>query len=296
VAFGMLSMIRSLLEKHEFREVVICWDYGRSKTKTEMYPEYKKGRRSEDTDQYRSYVEIVKQIGEMYDIFPYFGLKQLRLEGVEADDVIGLLCQELQGKKSVLVVSSDRDLLQLTSLGITVYLPVKDVYLTKENFESIEGMKSSDYIFYHTLKGCSGDNITGLRGIGPVTAKKLIGKFGPWITWFDEEPIRYKCEKRFIKPEIVNSLKPSQKKILQNPQAIEILVRNYSLMAVGFLDMDRMGDVVMLYYGQKLVFDEKKIQEYFFEKQFDSILARFRAWIFPFRKLHYRDVHDTMEM
>jgi 5'-3' exonuclease len=291
VAYGMLNMLRSLLEQNDIGEICICWDYKGYTSKKAIYPEYKGDRKQkrEDAGQHELYIEILKQINELYEILPAFGIKQLRKEGVEADDLIGLLVEEMlqRNRKDILVVSGDRDLFQLVDHGITIYFPNKDIYLTEENFEKEvedEGVKLEIppylYIFYKTLKGDAGDNIKGLGGFGKKTATRLLKEYGAWTEWFEQgKP----------KVEILLKLNKAQKAKLLSKDALDILIRNFNLMSAGYLDADKMGDVIMDYYGQKPVFEEDKIRTFFESKEFTSRLAQFRAWLHPFKMLHYRE-------
>jgi 5'-3' exonuclease len=289
VAYGLLNMLRTLLEQNDIKEVCICWDYKGYASKRAIYPEYKQNRAKkhgeEGTDHYNLYLEIIKQIDELYAVLPAFGIKQLRREGIEADDLIGLLCEELiQRKKTILVVSGDQDLFQLVDrCGVTVYYPVKDVYITKENFEKEVGIHPSLFIFMKCLIGDTGDNIKGVGGFGEKTAPRLLKAYGPWTDWFvDGHP----------KGEILMNVNKSQKARMLNINFLDTLILNFNLMSVGYLDADKMGDVILDYYGQKAVLDEATIRQFFLDKQFSGHLAKYRSWLHQFMKLHYREATD----
>lgn len=275
VVFGVLSMIRSILGRFEFSEILICWDLKGSILKKSIYPEYKEHRKKSMPQEY--YVNVIKQIEDLVVILPAFGIKQLRRVGVEADDIIGILCENIRQK--ILVLSSDQDLFQVISLGADVYYPPKDIILTGDNFEETYGVRPKDWIFYRTVIGDASDNIKGLPGFGEVTGKKLISKFGPWPNWFGAE--------NKVKLEVLCEVNKTQKTVLQSDDVLEVLTRNYSLMTLGFLDTDSSVEI-MAEYDQKPVFDEMKIRGYFLEKQFDSFLNRFHGWVHPFRTVYLR--------
>jgi len=274
VTFGMLSMVRSLLEEYQPKVVCICWDFKGSEAKETVFPEYKEHRkkiRSGLPDDF--YKEIIIQIAELQTMLPYFGVRQLKKEGIEADDLIGLLCSLLE---KVLVVTSDRDLLQVVSMGANLFYTPKGEVVTHENFTRFSKVKPELYVYYRSLIGDPGDGIPGLKGFGEVTANRLIEKYGKWEDWFEGNRVRV---------EVLEGLNKSQKRILQDPETKGILIRNYTLMNIGGLIQDRKNEIVGEFLSQKPVFNEEKIREYFLENQFDSYLARYHAWIHPFRRL-----------
>jgi DNA polymerase-1 len=281
VAFGFLRMTRSLIEKHKPKEVCVCWDAkGGSASKKALYPVYKEQRKQEVGAPFSIYQEIIKQIDEMYSILPDFGLKQIKIEGLEADDAIGLLVDILPASTQMLVVSSDRDLFQLVNEGATVYYPKDDIYLTKENFEEYFGLKPECYVYYKSLVGDSSDNIKGLEQFGEKTSTRLSRKFGPWINWFSDGNVSIS---------VLNDLKKKQREIIMRSESYEILLRNFALIKLGLLDVNFKDEVWKEYESQKPIFDEQKIKGYLFDKQFSSILARFNAFIHPFRLLSRKE-------
>lgn len=278
VSFGVMNMIRSMIERFDIKDICVCWDYKGSASKRRAYPDYKKKRKPHDAlpDHYK---EIQVQINRLFEILPAFGIKQLRREGVEADDIIGILCEGLVGQsKQVLALSSDQDLLQLVALGADVYYPHKDLIFTKGNFEAEMGVKPEDFIFYKALKGDSGDNIKGLSGFGPVTAKKFINKYGSWVNWY---------EGTALKPKIyLDGLNSKQRVSIKG--GLETLILNYTLMSVGWLDKSFTGELMEDFNNQHPIFEEEKVKEYFLDQQFDSMVNRWRAWTHPFRMLTWR--------
>ncbi len=294
VIFGVMKMLRSMIERFEVKDICVCWDWKGSVLKKAAYSDYKKNRRGTLPPEY--YSDLDSQIDKLYKMLPAFGIKQLRREGVEADDIIGLLCEGLmaQGKK-VLVLSSDQDLFQLVAFGVDIYYTHKDFIYTKENFKeniSEQGlnleMEPENFIFYKTLKGDEGDNISGLGGFGKVTAKKLINRFGPWTEWYETKADLVKV-RHVLKPTIsIDGLTAKQKTSIQAEGALEKLLLNYSLMSVGWLDRDISESLLEEFYSQAPAFEEEKIKDYFLDQQFEGTLVRWRTWSHPFRILFRR--------
>ena len=76
-------------------------------------------------------------------------------------------------EKYDIIVSMDKDLLQLVSSNTTIYNPTKKIMITPMNFESITGVKIENYVYYKALLGDTSDNVVGVSGYGKVKSKKL---------------------------------------------------------------------------------------------------------------------------
>ncbi len=292
VVFAMLNMIRHQIDKHKPEEVCVCWDWQGSKIKEALYPEYKEDRKvaREKKDVYdplakNVYLDISKQIKELQEILPFFGIKQVRVQGVEADDVIGLLCEELKGKS--LVVSSDKDLLQLVNIGAEVYYTPKDVLVTRDNFQELFGVTPELFIYYKAILGDASDCIEGLKGFGPKTSAKIVSKYGKWTNWVHING------GGLIKSGILGDLNIKQRAEICNEagfikkEAIDKLDRNYALMKAGYLIQDLKDFIVKEFSDQTTVFDSEQVEKYFADKQFGSFLARYQSWIMPFSMMAY---------
>lgn len=276
VTFGMLSMIRSLLEDYQPKSACVCWDLGGAKAKSEVYPMYKQERKQKHDMPDFFYKEILVQINELQKMLPYFGLKQLIKKGVEADDLIGTLCD---GLDNVLVVSSDKGMFQVIETGACLFYPPKNILVNRENFEEVVGIECGLYPYFLTLTGHSGGGVPGLEKFGKVTAKRMLEKYGAWIDWFTGNRIR---------AGVLEDLNKSQKEVILNPKTKEILVRNYQLIKLGYLVKNMKDEILSEFHSQEINFNEEKIKEFFFKNQFASYLARFHSWIHPFRKLTLR--------
>lgn len=273
VTFGMLNMLRALLEDYNPKEVCVCWDLGGSKAKLKVYPQYKESRKKKHELPSEFFKEILVQISELQNMLPSFGIKQIVREGVEADDLIGLLCS---GLKNVLVVSSDRGLFQVISLGASLYWTSKNVIVKRENFKEVTGVDIELFPYYLTLVGHKGGGIPGLGKFGPKTTIKLLENHGDWTNWFVGGR---------VKAGVLEDLNKSQKEIIQSSETKLILKRNYELTSLGFLVKDLKDEVLNDLSNQKSTFDEEKIKEFLLKNQFVSYLARYRSWIHPFRRL-----------
>jgi len=272
VAYGMLNMVRSLIEDYQPKSVCVCWDAGGSKAKREFYPDYKKDREvSHFPEQFTRDISI--QIQKLQSVLQCFGIYQLSRSGVEADDIIGLLCSQY-GNGS-LVVSGDKGIFQVVQYGASIYFPNKNIVINKNNFTEVVGVDLDYYTYYLSLVGHKGGGIPGISGIGPVTAKKLLTKYGPWTDWFVGGRIRIG---------VLEDMNKKQQEIMLS-DILPVLNRNYKLALLGGLVEDIKDGLVAELHSQKPVLDEDAIKKFFTENQFVKYLASFRGWIHPFRRL-----------
>jgi DNA polymerase-1 len=250
----------------------VCWDYGGSWARKAFYPDYKK--RDLDKVDFVLRNEILRQIGILWLELPYFGIRQIRREGVEADDLIGFLAEEL---RDVMIVSNDKDMWQLVNESTSVFYPPKQILIHSGNFLQEVGMTPELFLFYKTIIGDHVDNISGLSRFGKITAKRLITTYGAWHNWFDAE--------WRIKPSILESLNKIQRKVLQGPEVLETLTRNYALMKLGYLIPESKDGIIGEFYSQKGSFNEAEVKEFFKQYGFVYWLSRFKQWTRPFTML-----------
>jgi DNA polymerase-1 len=136
----------------------------------EIYPDYKAHRSEMDP-------EMKEQMPYFEPLIEAFGIPGVRVEGVEADDIIATLATEYGPSYKVTIVSSDKDLLQLLGGNVTMLDTMKnkvfDPAAVKEKF----GVGPEKVIEVQALIGDSSDNIPGVPGVGPKTAAELVHQF-----------------------------------------------------------------------------------------------------------------------
>lgn len=166
---GMFREVANMIRIHRPDNIVICWDKGQSRERLKMYPAYKGNRDKSDLALQEN---LAFQIQHAKMIFKSLPVKQIAVDGVEADDVIGFLSKQLSGKK--MIFSNDTDFLQLVNEDTELFFPTKKKMVTKKNITEHLGFDPKFYVLWKSLVGDSSDNIKGIHGVGPVTATKVI--------------------------------------------------------------------------------------------------------------------------
>ncbi|MBL0386270.1 DNA polymerase I [Tumebacillus sp. ITR2] len=174
-AFGFTQMLLRLLQDEKPTHLVVAFDKGKANFRHEVFSEYK-GTREKTPGELREQFPIVREILQSFDI-PY-----VEIEGYEADDIIGTLTKqaETEGYQS-LVVTGDKDLLQLVSDQVTTMLTRKGITETEKygipQIHERYGLTPQQIIDLKGLMGDSSDNIPGIPGVGEKTALKLLAQY-----------------------------------------------------------------------------------------------------------------------
>jgi 5'-3' exonuclease len=174
--FGFLNMLLKAIEQMEPTHLFVAWDVSRDTFRRELFPAYK-GTRGELPD------ELHPQFETMKDVLNALGVAQHFDERYEADDILGTLAHQAanEGHK-VLVLTGDRDALQLVRPNITVAIMKKGItemdMFTPEYLMETWELTAEQIIDLKGLMGDTSDNIPGVPGIGEKTAKKLLLEYG----------------------------------------------------------------------------------------------------------------------
>ena len=174
--YGFTAMLINLLRDETPTHVAAAFDVSRQTFRSERYPEYKAGR-SATPDEFRGQIDITKEV------LAALGITVLAEPGFEADDIIATLATQAEAEGlRVLVVTGDRDALQLVSPDVTVLYPIKGVSeLTRFTPEAVSnkyGLTPTQYPDFAALRGDPSDNLPGIPGVGEKTATKWIAEYG----------------------------------------------------------------------------------------------------------------------
>ena len=172
--FAFTGLLLKLFAQYRPKFVAMAIDSPGDTFRHAFYPEYK-GTRSEPPE------DFAPQIPTMLETARLFGIPVLGVPGDEADDLMVTLAQRLTKEHpdlKVRLVAKDKDLEQVLSDRITLFDAHTDVEMDPAGLFEKRGITPEQVIDYQTLIGDSTDNIPGVKGIGPKTAKTLLEKFG----------------------------------------------------------------------------------------------------------------------
>jgi len=175
--YGFVSMLLRIIQDLKPTHLIVAFDRAAPTFRQTMYADYHANRQAMPDD-LKPQTKGVNTVIEAFDI-PIFGV-----DGYEADDVIGTLSvQAVKNQKDaeVIIVTGDRDLLQLVNEHVSVYMPIKGMTETKmygvEDVREKYGILPHQVVDLKALMGDASDNYPGVRGIGPKTASILIHKY-----------------------------------------------------------------------------------------------------------------------
>ncbi len=173
--YGFTSMLVNVLRDERPTHVGVAFDRSRQTFRLEEYPEYKAGR-NKTPDEFRSQLPIIRQVLDTWSV------PHLDLEGYEADDIIATLTTRAVAEgMEVLILTGDRDSLQLVTEDSTVLYPMRGVSdlarMTPAAVEEKYGVPPHRYPELAALVGEASDNLPGVPGVGQGFAAKWLNQF-----------------------------------------------------------------------------------------------------------------------
>ncbi|WP_345497043.1 DNA polymerase I [Nocardia callitridis] len=216
--YGFTAMLINLLRDEKPTHVAAAFDVSRQTFRAEAFPEYK-ANRATTPDEFRGQVELTK------DVLGAMGIPSMAIEGFEADDIIATLTTQAvaQGFR-VLIVSGDRDAIQLVNENVTVLYPRKGVSdltrFTPDEVFAKYGLTPAQYPDYAALRGDPSDNLPGIPGVGEKTAAKWIREYGDLDSLVDKVDT--------VKGKVGDALRANLSSVVLNRQLTE-MVRDVQL-------------------------------------------------------------------
>jgi DNA polymerase I len=174
--YGFTAMLIKLMTDEHPDAVVVCFDKGAPQFRLDRYAEYKAGR-AETPDTFRQQLPLIREV------LGSLRIPMVELEGYEADDLLATLTKQCQQKgDEIVIVTGDRDILQLVRDGVSVIMTrrgISDVIrydhaTVRERY----GVTPEQWTDFVALKGETSDNLPGVPGIGDKTAAQLVNKYG----------------------------------------------------------------------------------------------------------------------
>ncbi len=169
---GTVSMLERLLRERRPELFAIAMDSGRATFRSELFPDYKANRPSAPDD-------LRQQMQRCEQIVRAFNVEVLKLDGVEADDLIAacVACAR-QRKLRVVIVAADKDLMQLVGPDVLMWDTMRDRVFGVPEVEERFGVRVDQVRDLLALTGDTSDNVPGVPSVGPKTARDLLVEFG----------------------------------------------------------------------------------------------------------------------
>lgn len=174
--FGFVNMLIKILAEETPTHLLVAFDHARKTFRNEIYAEYKAHRKPTPP-------ELIASLNLLKETLDKMGIARIEKQGIEADDIIGTLAKNFDSfDGEILILSGDRDVLQLVDKSVKVMLTKKGIsetqLVTAENIEELFELSPSQIIDLKALMGDASDNIPGVAGVGEKTALKLLKEFG----------------------------------------------------------------------------------------------------------------------
>ena len=283
---GFLKSIRYSSDVLKPSRVIIVFDgKGGSNKRRKILPEYKGNRKVKSklnrnvdwgTAPQDEQQSMKQQMGRLIQYLEQLPLTLVSVDGIEADDSMAYISQQLLPKSDCILMSTDKDFLQLVDDRVKVWSPTKKKLYNKQAILDEFGIPSRNILTYRILDGDKSDNIKGIPGAG---LKSLI-KYIPPITE----------DKDFTAMDLINFVNNSDSKIklLENiKKSSNLIKRNYLLMQLNKVDIP--NHTKMKIQGAlnsdipQLV--KYKFQTMFLQDKLSAQIKNFDNWVMEFVRL-----------
>ena len=181
--------IQSLSKSYEACRTIVCFDFGRSYYRMNMYDSYKQNRKKpKEEDEAKKYEEF---FGVLNALPENLQEEVLKFRGVEADDILTYLVKNLaKSYDHTWIISSDRDLYQLIDDNVSIFNIFSRREITKETLKENFDLSPDEYLLSRIIEGDKSDNIIGVEGIGPKRAQGLAKEHKTFETLLKSLPVK----------------------------------------------------------------------------------------------------------
>jgi DNA polymerase-1 len=267
--FGFTNMLLKLIRDEKPDYLAITWDPKGGSFRDQVYPDYK-GTRAEMPDALRAQMPHFARIADAFDV-PF-----LCIDDFEADDVMGTLARRHEHELDVVLVTSDKDLMQLVSDGVTLYDSMKERRISFAEVEEKFGCAPEQVPDALGIWGDSSDNIPGVKGIGEKGVKALLANY----KGLDD-----------IYEHIEEITPPGAKAKLENDRDKAYLSRDLATIRI-----DAPVDVGLDDLALEFPPPEDRAQDLFAELEFRTLLKQFGGEMATIDRDAYRLVTTTEEL
>lgn len=282
VLYGLLRLLSAVMRANPAEQCYVVWDGKNSKKiRQNIDPLYKHRRETDKDDSTKERIKGMHlQVERCWELFGQFlPIHWLVSEKYEADDIMAMLAHEANAKsETALIVSGDKDLLQLVTENVRVYSPNGDKYCTHENFSTYtKGFPTPQaFLAGKCLMGDQSDNVPGVGGVGEKTALKILEKHNWGLTGLLNSP-----------SEELKSTKVGQ--VIISPSGVARIKLNYKLMSLqgnthlqGTHEHIRANQIEVR-KGTRI--NSRELRTNMARMQFASLMTSFPQFIAPFQEL-----------
>ncbi|MEW5950803.1 MAG: DNA polymerase [Elusimicrobiota bacterium] len=208
--YGFVRLLLKIIRDKKPKYLAVCYDSPGPTKREEKYSLYKANRPKTDR-------ALIDQINLSWLLLEDLGIKTLKAQGFEADDIMAVLSEKSlkEGLKPI-IVSQDKDIYSLISKGALVWDASSPVYFSEEAVLKKFSVPSYMVEDFLALTGDSSDNIPGAQGIGPKTAAALLKEYGSL------EEIIKACEKEDIKDKNILKVKNSLNSVKLSKELVKL--------------------------------------------------------------------------
>ena len=286
---GMMGFLKSLRYTSDIlkpsRVIVVFDGKNGSGRRQKIYPEYKATRKvkrrlnrnvdwgtaPQDEEQ-----SMRQQMGRLVEYLEQLPLTLICVDGIEADDTMSYISQQLLPKSDCILMSTDKDFLQLVDDRVKVWSPTKKKLYNKQAVFEEYGIHSQNILTYRILDGDKSDNIGGIKGAGLKTLKKFCPQFS--------------ADEKFTAKDLLEFVEKSDSKIklLENiKNSSNIIKRNYLLMQLQKVDIPKhtMRKIQNTVNGKVPQLIKYKFQTMFLKDKLQSSIKNLDSWLMEFTRL-----------
>ena len=283
---GFLKSIRYTISKLKPTRCIIAFDgKGGSKRRREIYSDYKGNRKVKQrfnrnvdwsTGPVNEEQSIKMQMSRLVQYLEFLPITMLTADNTEADDIIAYISRTILSDSNKIIMSTDKDFLQLVDEKTTVWNPTKKKLYDMNRVQDEYGIYSKNFIIYKILDGDKSDNIPGIQGAGLKTIIKNIPQLAE--------------EKIFTVKDLIDFIKNTDKKT----KLFENMRNNYTMLKRNYLLMQLFDAEISNYNKLKIqnVIHEKipqlikyKFSVLFMQDKLWSQIKNMETWITEFIKL-----------
>ncbi|MDH7513484.1 MAG: DNA polymerase I [Clostridiales bacterium] len=170
--YGFINTLRKIMDQEKPPYLGVVFDTGRPTIRHKVFKDYKAHRKPMPED-------LIPQVPVLKKVLKAMNIPCFEYEDYEADDVLASLARKAAREKiPAVIVTTDKDLLQLVDSSIAVYNPSKEMTLDEKTVKEVFGVSPGQVVDVLSLWGDPSDNVPGVPGIGEKTSKMLINEFG----------------------------------------------------------------------------------------------------------------------